>query len=265
MSIMAILIICLFGCCWSFEDHNHFHRHNHPNLSSLPTTLHGQLYLETLASYCKGHTVIAFGDSLTHGYIHQNQNIVHPYSLRLSELLQANVLEFGVNGEATNQMVSRFSHILRDVNMSDVRSVVILGGTNDLVKRLSALEIIQNILSLHQMALTAYADRRAPIFTVAVTVPENAWGVNESTRLDINVAIRQYAASCPYLIALVELEHAFTQTSPDNAKYWFKDMGHFSSLGYDTIAEMIYEIMTKFEVRIGHLLKNNANVKGCHF
>ena len=68
---------------------------------------------------------IFLGDSLTFGYgVKPKDNWVH----KLSEYLKLNILNKGVNGNTTTDMLFRF---YEDVVSNSPKSLFIMGGTND--------------------------------------------------------------------------------------------------------------------------------------
>lgn len=232
----------------SHKNHHNIHKRQHLNYTKSGLDVEDDTV--SIWKACSGRSVVAFGDSLTHGYIAKNERIVHPYSLRLAELLGTVVFERGQNGAMTGEMVVRLPTVLEEDNMADVCVVIILGGTNDLTRKKDASEMIQNLKMLHQIAQNYTVGRSHFIYTVAITIPENGWGINETARLEVNRALREYTRSCPDRMALLDLEHEFTQSDPTNAAFWFRDMGHFSSLGYDTIGEKLFEVMKDSKVRL---------------
>ncbi len=82
---------------------------------------------------------ILIGDSLTFGYgIPKNENWVY----KLHQSLNYNLINKGVNGNTTIDMLIRFSE---DVIANNPTLIFIMGGTNDLLSNKSLSSIIQNI------------------------------------------------------------------------------------------------------------------------
>ena len=82
---------------------------------------------------------ILIGDSLTFGYgIPKNENWVY----KLQQSLNCNLINKGVNGNTTIDMLIRFSE---DVIANNPTLIFIMGGTNDLLSNKSLSSIIKNI------------------------------------------------------------------------------------------------------------------------
>ncbi|MBB6714159.1 GDSL-type esterase/lipase family protein [Clostridium gasigenes] len=82
---------------------------------------------------------ILIGDSLTFGYgIPKNENWVY----KLQQSLNYNLINKGVNGNTTIDMLIRFSE---DVIANNPTLIFIMGGTNDLLSNKSLSSIIKNI------------------------------------------------------------------------------------------------------------------------
>ena len=82
---------------------------------------------------------VFIGDSLTFGYgVPKNKNWVS----KLQGLLDYNIINKGINGNTTVDMLNRFS---KDVSFHNPNSIFIMGGTNDLLSNRSLNSIIQNI------------------------------------------------------------------------------------------------------------------------
>ena len=99
-------------------------------------------------------------------------------------------------------MLKRLPRVLNELNSSTIGAVIILGGTNDLAARdYTADETIDNIIELHRIVHSyshqQHSSNTSLIYTIAVTIPESGWGLDEKKRLFINRAIRRYADSCP--------------------------------------------------------------------
>ncbi|WP_258359983.1 SGNH/GDSL hydrolase family protein [Moorella sulfitireducens] len=95
----------------------------------------------------KGIELVGLGDSLTWGY---------PFGPEVSWLDQAGratglvVVNQGVNGETTGEMLARFD---RDVTELRPLAVTIMGGTNDAWAGLTVTEVMDNIQGMVRKAL----------------------------------------------------------------------------------------------------------------
>ena len=199
-------------------------------------------------------TILCFGDSLTHGMVVPSADDwrrTHPYTLRLADLvgnytsvltkekIPVGVIEKGVNGELVDKMVHRMPHVLK--SHPEVGVAVILGGTNDLGSKHSADKILTNIVKVHRTVMM----HNVP--SIAMTIPQVQWPINNSARLEVNEGIRDFVKHYEGKVYLVEMESAFDQKVPENKKYWSVDFAHFSSQGYDAIAEMVFKVLAKIE------------------
>lgn len=106
--------------------------------------------------------IIAFGDSLTVGYLSPFE--ATPYAGFLQPLLdpQTEIYVAGVSGETTADMLRRFD---RQVIKNRPDDVIILGGTNDLGWGLSIDPIVANLTRMYQTA------QKAGIFPIACAIP----------------------------------------------------------------------------------------------
>eukprot|EP01041_Mallomonas_annulata_P003120 gene3120-6138_t len=218
-----------------------------------------------LVEYCRGKSVLGFGDSLTYGLVRSDFGLsedAHPYSIRLSNLLnnqtshQTSVFASGIPGEITSQMIARLPKKLRDY--TNIGLVIILGGTNDIGHRIDVSDIVSNIKFLHTTSLHVNSENPQPVYTIAVTIPQSGWAVanNIQERYKINEQIRKFVQSCPQRIALLDIENSFDQRVPENLKYWSDDRLHLSALGYDALGELLFETMLKPQRDQGKYLSN---------
>lgn len=96
----------------------------------------------------KNDLFIFIGDSLTFGYgVPTNENWVY----KLQKSLNCNVINKGINGNTTVDMLLRFS---KDVDSNNPISVFIMGGTNDLLSNRSLSSIIKNIETMIKDSLS---------------------------------------------------------------------------------------------------------------
>ena len=87
----------------------------------------------------KSDLFIFIGDSLTFGYgIPKNENWVY----KIKESINYKVINKGINGNTTVDMLMRFS---KDVINNNPNLIFIMGGTNDLLSNRSVDSIIKNI------------------------------------------------------------------------------------------------------------------------
>jgi len=206
--------------------------------------------------------ILAFGDSLTLGNT-LNMTHLHPYTLRLRELLQDHnktgitfdIDNAGICGEfARLEMTSRLPPILQSKGPYDL--VIILGGTNDLGDTHvfgAEKALYDEIITLH---LTAH---RHGATTMLITIPESDYiyddmGRNrtsyvtqqgEKGRNIVNQMLRKFAGETDDVILCdLATEHPHT-SEEDKSKYW-DDGLHYTPKGYDKMGEIIFEKLKTF-------------------
>ncbi|MGL5354060.1 MAG: GDSL-type esterase/lipase family protein [Clostridium sp.] len=87
----------------------------------------------------KNDLFVFIGDSLTFGYgVNKTNNWVY----KLQKSLSLNLINKGINGNTTTDMLNRFSE---DVIIKNPKSTFIMGGTNDLLSNRSTEFILKNI------------------------------------------------------------------------------------------------------------------------
>ena len=211
--------------------------------------------------------ILAFGDSLTEGWIDDGANF-RPYTARLQKLLDelatsnspgnsaaSRLRSFavdnkGLSGEfVLDQMITRLPEVLKAVKLYDL--VIILGGTNDLSEASLGDEekIFEGLTQLHDLAKQHGAQ------SVIVTLPETDvqykdMGQNgtsyvkqsgENVRMLLNEKLRFYSTRTK--TCLCDLAARLPQaclTPEELDKYW-DDGLHFTEAGYERMAEIIFE------------------------
>lgn len=179
--------------------------------------------------------IIAFGDSLTVGYLSPFE--ATPYAAFLQPLLgpDATIDLAGVSGETTEEMLLRFD---RQVIRRAPDYVIILGGTNDLGWGLSIIQIMANLSRMYQTA------QKADIVPVACAVP-SLLGADEfiPPRVELNRRIQQTANEMKLPFA-----DLFTATSDSSGRLreeYSQDGLHLTSEGYRKIAQTLYDSVFK--------------------
>ena len=207
-----------------------------------------------LESFVNGHTIITFGDSLTHGLYRTNDpkdNMGHhPYSVALKGLLSnttAVVEEVGTNGARATELMYKLPTLLREKKrVNDPIFVIILAGTNDLGHELSYKTIIWHLKKMHNEVQQYAIDMKRNVYTMAISIPQLAWKVKESDRVKTNELLKEYAQRCNQTVAYLNFEERFDQSNANNADLWSVDFVHFSRTGYDIIGQLVYAKMVEF-------------------
>ena len=96
-------------------------------------------------------------------------------------------------------------------------------------------------MHLHRLALTTVVGSHSAIHTLPVTIPPvKNWGINETSRVEINEGIKLFAKQCLHS-PVVDL--GTWTTEKEKASYWCKDFVHFSVKGYDEFGDMVYDTL----------------------
>lgn len=194
--------------------------------------------------------ILCVGDSITEGY-YKGGNAFHPYTKKLTELLNAeknnvtyNIYNEGISGECVYpEMVTRMPQLLQKYKPLDL--VIIIGGTNDLMhKNCTKGHLFEKIKEMHDLA------HQAGVKTVAVTIPDSnapqlpGRSEQEDTWEAVNDKLREYAQGKDNVIFcdLAEELPYRTLTDDERKKYW-DDLLHYTPLGYDHMAEVIYDVI----------------------
>jgi lysophospholipase L1-like esterase len=116
--------------------------------------------------------ILAFGDSLTEGYVTKETPRYYPYTTTLKKLLSKQlgkavvIHNKGVSGEKTGSMVKR---IRRTCSKSRYDMAIILAGTNDLDDpHMSATAIANNVTNLHTYCM----DKLGVTNVMCLSIPE---------------------------------------------------------------------------------------------
>jgi acyl-CoA thioesterase I len=214
---------------------------NKLNISHAPHNIAHREPVSACPIDINGTVVLAFGDSLTDGF-----PVNHPYGKHVLSLFHCvNVVIEGVVGEMTGSMLSRFKE---EMEKSKPTVAVILGGTNDILRRVPVDEIISNIISLHDYAQTwSRENQNVLTHTIAMTVPDIYGEKFDELRFAVNRGLRTYASKSNGFVGVVELESYFNKSLAENAVYWHDDGLHFSVVGYDAVGTLVHTALCSFK------------------
>lgn len=179
--------------------------------------------------------IIAFGDSLTVGYLSPFE--ATPYAEFLQPLLdpQTEIYVAGVSGETTDDMLRRFD---RQVIKNKPTYVIILGGTNDLGWGVSIDRIVENLTRMYQTA------EEADILSIACAIP-SLLGADEfiPPRVELNRRIQEAAKEMK-----IPFADLFTPTADVSGRLrqeYSQDGLHLTPGGYQKIAHVLFESVLK--------------------
>lgn len=136
---------------------------------------------------------------------------------------------------------------------TDVNVVIILGGTNDIIRHVPGGVIGLGVIEIHTEALRLMRQNGVDKpHTIAITIPDMHADQQEKEeeRLIANKIIRKYAADNPSTALLYDMERLWTGTR--DGDQWSPDGVHFSSLGYEAMGYQLYELMKL------HLMSKNS-------
>jgi lysophospholipase L1-like esterase len=169
-----------------------------------------------------------------------------PYSLQLKKLITEyynndtsiipKITDDGINGEMVSHMKHRIVEILSK-SLYDV--VIVLGGTNDLGHHRTTSEILTDLYEIHHTINNFGLKSNRNIYSFVMTIPPLGWPVNQATRNEVNIALREYVTKNITRSYLIDLDKILTTTHNDK-KYYSNDAVHFSPAGYDLIGSLIF-------------------------
>lgn len=201
--------------------------------------------------YDERYTILAFGDSLTTGYIKGGRDH-KPYSKELKRLLvargipvsQLRIITAGKDGESTETMPERLQGIINRYRSSStpITHCIILVGTNDL-STMKPSQIAWNIDNLHRIASECGAH------TVAVTIPQMAADKSglhiAEVRKVVNEAIRSGKIAPNALVADVSALLQFHNISREQKAYLWDDGIHYTAAGYVEMARIFEKVLER--------------------
>lgn len=188
----------------------------------------------------KNNLFVFIGDSLTFGYgVNKTSNWVY----KLQESLNINIINKGINGNTTTDMLNRFSE---DVLSQTPNLVFIMGGTNDLLSNRSTESILKNIEIMITESLSINSK-------VILGIPPTII-VDDAYRLfcpsdSYNYCFSQLSKLRDGILDLAKqynlLYFDFYKLSLDNlSSNIFNDGIHFNKLGQDLLFNYSREILS---------------------
>jgi lysophospholipase L1-like esterase len=168
-------------------------------------------------------SILAFGDSLTYGKgVEEEQS----YPSILAQLSNRDVINAGISGETTQEGLARIEEVLEDTQPN---LMILLEGGNDILRNHNLNNTKQNLASMIEIA------QSFGVQVVLIGVPEKKLFSN-SAKIFPELA-KQYG-----LVFEGELIASLLR-SP---KYK-SDSVHFNELGYQKMAQSIFELLQKQE------------------
>lgn len=205
-----------------------------------------------------GHstTIIAVGDSITQGYSASfnvtpyadpgilNIEIIKPYTMSLKELMpNATVINSGIHGQQTGQMLARFK---TDVITQSPDYVVIQGGLNDIANGTPLATTENNLQLMYQLS---FENGITPVATTVFYANElgelkelGELENKEITELDQWIATYSIAHKIPVVLFNATFEDPVTPLK-SRADLISIDGVHPNENGYQLMAKDVYSVI----------------------
>lgn len=186
---------------------------------------------------------IFIGDSLTFGYgINKNKSWIGKLTdTRFSKNENLKIINKGINGNTTTDMLNRFSE---DVSVLSPSYVFIMGGTNDLLSNREVSLIISNIELMIKETLTITKDIYLGI--PPSIIKEDAYKLFMPS-LTYDYCEKTLPILRDELIRLSKIYNIYYidfYTSTNNRKDIFIDGIHFNEVGHDLLYNLFLNEIT---------------------
>jgi lysophospholipase L1-like esterase len=184
--------------------------------------------------------ILCLGDSLTAGYI--DGVATAPYTDRCAERLEslgAKVLltNAGVPGELSSQMGKRLLSELRHGPRYDI--VLILAGTNDILRKHPPDRTAAMVSQLHQIAWDAGVRTGVMSIPPVCLVGSTQLALLEEYRTKINRKLKELAVMNRHRTVFIDVAALVPLSNP---ALWSSDGVHLTRAGYETIGNFIAEM-----------------------
>lgn len=175
--------------------------------------------------------LLCIGDSLTYGYeIEPSKR----WTNLLEKDLKIKVFNFGINGDTTSGMLSRFSEAIKTKRPTHT---LIFGGTNDLSFGLTNEFIISNVYAMCKQALYFNV---LPI----IVIPTPCFNLNELNFKEENYAERILSFQEVLMQFCSSKDIKYINFSDDLTSDCFMDDGmHYNEKGHKIIADHFRETL----------------------
>jgi lysophospholipase L1-like esterase len=178
--------------------------------------------------------VVCIGDSITMGTISPELS----YPALLARYCQAEVINKGVSGQETPQMLERFEE---DVLSLKPSVVVVMGGTNDVAQGVPAEKIVSNLRGMYQEAL----DRG--IVVIACTIPPA--NVYDPHQKEVRKAVNEWIGDLEVEgVLIAPTGSAIEDSNCSDGLTRAYDSGdglHPNQLGYEAIAKAVEKALVQ--------------------
>ncbi|MDD2619580.1 MAG: SGNH/GDSL hydrolase family protein [Syntrophomonadaceae bacterium] len=170
--------------------------------------------------------IVCLGDSITYGFPFGHQA---SWVRMLDDVIDAELINKGINGNTTSDMLGRFERAVLKYNPS---YVIIMGGINDVICGESYDRIIWNLRSMAEKALAA--DIKV-IMGIPTAVDDPSW---EKLISRIRLWIKVYAEEKG--LEIIDFSKAFFDSNGKlKNELLLADGGHPTMAGYEAMFEQI--------------------------
>lgn len=185
---------------------------------------------------------IFIGDSLTFGYgVSKTENWVY----KLQSTLKFNLINKGINGNTTTDMLFRFS---KDVSINNPKLIFIMGGTNDLLANRSLHSIVQNIeimikesLSINSQVIIGIPPTIIESDAYRLFSPSSTYAYCENELPNLRLAL--ISISQKYNLNYLDFH---TLTLNNLSKDIFNDGIHLNTKGQDLLFNYSNDILSNY-------------------
>lgn len=175
--------------------------------------------------------IVAIGDSLTYGYGASSEE--QSYPAKLSELLNAKVINEGINGDTTDDVLAR----LDDIINNETPNLVLLSiGGNDMLRRTPDESIKNNLVKIIQQL------KEKNIEVILIAQPEpTIFALNGVSAHD--ASFYQEVAKQENVMLIPDV-----WSNLDRHPEYHSDKIHANDLGYSIAANEIYKALKKQKI-----------------
>lgn len=220
-----------------------------------------------LLDYATGKYILGIGDSLTYGVTLKNVILSkHSYIERLSNMLGPKIQAraFGYPELKTLDLIEEIDGIMSDSKFrKNITIVAILSGTNDLLQGdLSYQTILENLVEMHKKIHESEESKSRSVYTIAISIPYvNRPRVNDRIRHRVNQGLKEYVEACSFRVFYCDLSIFDPPPKNDTSivisrrlddsvtTYLAEDGIHLTTAGYDLMAEVLYDTISKAEIQ----------------
>jgi acyl-CoA thioesterase I len=181
--------------------------------------------------------MVAIGDSLTYGFPFSPE---YSWVAQLAQKIKMPIMNRGVNGDTTGEMLARFQ---RDVLAMNPALVIIMGGSNDVFMGIIAEEMQDNI-----RCMIRYAAEKAVVSILGLP-PPCIYSVEEECLGEYRHWLRLYAAENQLMV--IDFATVFLDAlSGEVRRDLFVDGVHPNEAGYERMIQPALTVLQEIVFRM---------------